>query len=443
MDKEEIKKLDKMHIMHSWSVNEGLDPKVITGAEGVYMIDADGKKIMDFSSQLKCVNTGHNVPRIVKAIQEQAEKLCYIGPGFAYEARSKLGQALAGVTPGDLNKFFFTLGGAEANENALKMARAYTKKHKILSYYISYHGATQGAITLTGDPRRPPLEPGIPGVVHILNPYCYRCPFKLTYPSCDLHCADYLEEMIRYEDADTVAGIIMETVIGGSGVIIPPDGYLQRLRKICDANNMVFIADEVMAGFGRTGKWFAVEHWNVVPDLMTMAKGLTSSHIPMGAVAISDTVADALSKEMLYCGLTYSGHPVSSAAALATIATYKEDKLIENARVLGEIQKAEFEKMKDKHPCVGDARSIGLFGCIELVKNKKTKERLVPYNAMGKAAAITKEINKRMMERGVYAPARWWLMFSAPPLCITEDQLREGLTVTDEVLDWVDTLTEN
>ena len=296
MDKEEIKKLDKMHIMHSWSVNEGLDPKVITGAEGVYMIDADGKKIMDFSSQLKCVNTGHNVPRIVKAIQEQAEKLCYIGPAFAYEARSKLGQALAGVTPGDLNKFFFTLGGAEANENALKMARAYTKKHKILSYYISYHGATQGAITLTGDPRRPPLEPGIPGVVHILNPYCYRCPFKLTYPSCDLHCADYVEEMIRYEDADTVAGIIMETVIGGSGVIIPPDGYLQRLREICDKNDMVLIADEVMAGFGRTGKWFAVEHWDVVPDLMTMAKGLTSSHVPMRGVAISDKVADALSK---------------------------------------------------------------------------------------------------------------------------------------------------
>lgn len=442
MDTEEVKRLDKMHVIHSWSVNEGLDPKVIRGVDGVYMVDADGKRILDFSSQLKCVNAGHGNQRIIKAIEEQIKELCYVGPGFAYETRSKLGKALAEVTPGDLNRFFFTLAGAESNDNAIKMARAYTKKYKILSYYVSYHGATYGAITLTGDPRRPPVEPGIPGVVHVLNPYCYRCPFKLTYPSCDLHCAEHVAEVIRYEIADTVAGLILETVIGGSGVIIPPDGYLQRLREISDEYNILLITDEVMAGFGRTGKWFAVEHWDVVPDLLTMAKGLTSSYIPMGAVAISEKVASALSREMLYCGLTYSGHPVSCAAALATIATYREENLIENSRLLGEIVKAEFEKMKEKHPCVGDARSIGLFGCLELVKSKKTKEPLVPYNAMGQSGAITKEINKRLMAKGVYAPARWMLMFVAPPLSITEDQLREGLSATDEVLDWVDTLTE-
>nr|NIO07715.1 aminotransferase class III-fold pyridoxal phosphate-dependent enzyme [Deltaproteobacteria bacterium]NIS83239.1 aminotransferase class III-fold pyridoxal phosphate-dependent enzyme [Anaerolineales bacterium] len=250
-------------------------------------------------------------------------------------------------------------------------------------------------------------------------------------------------DVIRYEIADTVAAIILETVIGGSGVIIPPDGYLKRLREICDENNVLLIADEVMAGFGRTGEWFAVQNWDVVPDIITMAKGLTSSYIPMGAVAISEKVARALSKEMLYCGLTYSGHPVSCAAAVATLEVYREEKLIENSRTLGRVLKREFERIKERHPSVGDARSIGLFGCLELVKNRKTKEPLVPYNAMGEAAAITKEINRRLMAKRVYAPARWMLMFVAPPLSITEDQLREGLSVTDEVLDWVDTLTEN
>lgn len=442
MDVEEIKRLDKIHIMHGWSVNAALDPTVITDADGVYLIDSSGRRILDFSSQLKCVSVGHKNQRIIKAIQEQAEKVCFLSPAFAYESRAKLGKTLAEVTPGDLNKFFFTLSGAESNENAIKIARAYTKKHKILAHYRSYHGATYGAITLGGDPRRLPVEPGIPGVVHILNPYCYRCPFKLTYPQCGLQCAEHVAEVIQYEIADTVAAIIVEPITGAGGNIIPPNGYMKRLREICDEKGILFIADEVMTGFGRTGKWFAVQHWDIVPDLMTIAKGLTAAYIPLGAVAISKKVSSSLDEAMLYCGLTYSAHPLSCAGAIATIEVYKEEKLIENAQAMGKILKAELERLKEKHACVGDARSIGLFASLELVKNKKTKEPLSPYNAMGKAAANSNEIFKRLWAKGLFTLVRWMFLSIAPPLSINEDQLREGLSIIDEVLDYGDTLTE-
>ncbi|UCD70907.1 MAG: aminotransferase class III-fold pyridoxal phosphate-dependent enzyme [Syntrophobacterales bacterium] len=442
MDAAEIKKLDKAHIMHSWAVNATLDPTVISDVDGVYLIDGNGRKILDFSSQLLCVNVGHKNQKIIKAIQEQAEKVCYVYPGFSYESRVKLGQTLAGVTPGDLEKFFFTLGGAEANDNAIKIARAYTRKHKILARYRSYHGATFGAITLTGDPRRPPVEPGIPGVIHVLDPYCYRCPFGSTYPECGIQCVEHIAEVIQYEIADTVAAVIIEPVTGSNGIIIPPDGYLKRLREICDENNILLIADEVMSGFGRTGQWFAIQNWDVVPDLITMAKGLTSSYIPLGAVAMCREVSSTLDEEMLYCGLTYNAHPLSCAAAKATIEVYREEKLIENARVMGSILKAELERLKEKHACVGDARAIGLFSCLELVKNKRTKEPLSPYNAMGKAAENSTEISKHLMARGLFTFVRWMFLFIAPPLSISEDQLREGLSIIDEVLDYADTLTE-
>jgi taurine--2-oxoglutarate transaminase len=442
MDSAEIKKLDKIHVMHSWAVNAALDPTVISDADGVYIIDGEGRKILDFSSQLMCVNVGHKNQKIIKAIQEQVEKVCYLYPGFAYESRVKLGQALAEVTPGDLNKFFFTLGGAEANDNAIKIARAYTKKHKIIARYRSYHGATFGAITLTGDPRRPPIEPGIPGVIHVFDPYCYRCSFGLTYPECGLQCVENIAEVVQYEIADTVAAVIVESVTGSNGLIVPPDGYMQRLREICDENNLLLIADEVMSGFGRTGEWFAIQNWNVVPDLITMAKGLTSAYIPLGGVAMAKKVSDALDQEMLYCGLTYNAHPLSCAAAIASLEVYKEEKLIENARAMGKILKTELERLKEKHACVGDARAIGLFSCLELVKNKKTKEPLSPYNAMGKAAANSTEILKRLMAGGLFTFVRWMFLFVVPPLCINEDQLREGLAIIDEVLDYADTLTE-
>jgi taurine--2-oxoglutarate transaminase len=443
MDAQEIKKLDKMHILHSWSVNASLDPRVIKDVDDVYFIDADGRRFLDFSSQLKCVSVGHKNKKIIKAIQEQADKICYLSPGFAEESRAKLAKALAEITPGDLNKFFFTLSGAESNENAIKMARAYTNKPKILAHFRSYHGATYGAISRTGDPRIPPVEPGIPGIVHVLNPYCYRCSFGLTYPQCGLQCAEHIAEVIQYETADTVAAIIVETITGAGGNIIPPEGYLGRVKEICEENHILFIVDEVMTGFGRTGRWFGVEHWDVVPDIMTMAKGLTSAYVPLGAVAISQKIGSELENKMLYCGLTYNAHPLCCAAAVATIDVYKEENLIENSQVMGEILKSELQKLKEKHICVGDVRSIGLFASIELVKNKKTKEPLAPYNATGEAAKIAKEISARLMSKGLFTLVRWMFLSIAPPLSIKEDQLRQGLRIIDEVLDFVDTLTES
>lgn len=439
MDADEIRRLDKKHVMHTWTVNARVDPRVIVDVDGVYIIDNEGKRYLDFCSQLKSVNVGHRNHKIIKAIQEQVERVCFISTGFAIEPRSRLVKALAELTPGDLNKFFFTLGGADAVENAVKFAKAYTKKFKIISLYRSYHGATYGAVTLTGDRRRTWAEPGIPGVVHVHNPFCYRCSFGLTSPGCGLQCAEHIAEVIAYEDPDTLAAIIVEPVTGAGGIIIPPEGYLKRLREICDQNNILLIADEVMTGFGRTGQWFAMQHWDVVPDLMTIAKGLTSSYLPLGAVALSEKVSRVLENEMLYCGLTYSAHPVCCAAACATVEVYKEDSLIENSRAMGEILKIGLERLKDRHICVGDTRAIGLFGCLDLVKNRHTKE---PIDSKG----FGKEISKRLMDKGLYSPIGSMqpitILFTAPPLSINERQLHEGLEIIDEVLDYVDTLTE-
>lgn len=442
MDFSEVKDLAKKHLIHSWSVNAAVDPTVIADVDGVYIIDPGGRRILDFSSQLMCVNAGHKHPKIIKAIQDQVEKVCYLYPGFAYESRSQIGKALSEVTPGEMNKFFFTLGGAEANDNAIKIARTATKKHKILARYRSYHGATYGAITLTGDPRRPPVEPAIPGVIHVLDPYCYRCPFGLEYPGCGLQCAEHVAEIIQYETPGTVAAVFMESVVGSNGIIIPPDGYMKRVKQICEDNEVLFIADEVMSGFGRTGKWFAIEHWDIVPDIMTMAKGLTSAYIPLGAVAVSPNVSEIIDQDVLYCGLTYAAHPLSCAAARAAIEVYQEDRLIENARAMGDILRKELEHLKEKHTCVGDVRAIGLFSCIELVKNRATKEPLSPYNAMGKAAENSKEIFSRLMAKGLFTFVRWMFLFIVPPLSINEEQLREGLGIIDEVLDYADTLSE-
>ncbi len=442
MDKAEIKALDKKHILHSWTVNENYDPMVISDAEGVYLIDSEGKKILDFSSQVMCVNAGHKNEKIISAIKDQVDKVCYLHPGFAYETRSRLAKALAEITPGDCKKFFFTLGGGDSTDNAIKMARAYTGKQKIIARYRSYHGATYGAISLSGDPRRLPVEPGIPGIVHVLDPYCYRCPFKLTHPECGIQCAEHVAEVIKYESPQTIAAIFLEPVTGSNGLIIPPDGYLKRIREICDEHDILFIVDEVMSGFGRTGKWFAIQHWDVVPDMMIMAKGLTSAYLPFGAVAISTRVSKQLEKEMLYCGLTYNSHPVSCAAALASIEVYKQENLIEKAKTLGILLKKRLEEMKERHPCVGDTRSIGLFSCIELVKNKKTKLPLTPYNAQGKEAEPSKEIFRRLLARGLFTYVRWMFLFIAPPLSISDDQLLEGLSIIDEVLSYADTLTE-
>jgi taurine--2-oxoglutarate transaminase len=443
MDSIEIKSLDKEHIIHSWVVNDDLDPFVIKDVEGPYLIDGDDNRILDFACGSVCVNVGHKHPKIVAAIQEQAEQICYIRPSFTCESRAALGKALAEVTPGDLNKFFFTVSGAESNENAIKMARFFSKKQKILARYISYHGASYGAATLTGDPRRIKAEPGIPGVIHVMDPYCYRCPFKLTYPQCDVHCAEYIRDVIGFEDPATIAAIIVEPVTGSCGCIIPPDGYLQRLRNICDENEILLIADEIMVGLGRTGRWFAVDHWDVVPDIMTMAKGLTNGYLPLGAVAVTDKVSDVLYQQPLSCGLTYLAHPLCCAAGIASIEVLQEEKIVENSKLMGQVLVTELAALKEKHACVGDARSLGLMACLELVKNKKTREPLVPYGASGKATALSKEISKRLKEKGLFTIVRWLFLFVTPPLNITESQLRHGLAIIDEVLDFVDEQIDN
>lgn len=442
MSLSEIKGYDREYVVHSWSVQSALDPIVIVRTQGVYMWDENGKRYLDMTSQVMNQNIGHQHPKVVKAIQRQADKVCYVAPGVAYETRSLLGKALAQVTPGDLKRFFFTLGGADANENAVKIARAYTKKWKIITRYRSYHGATYGAIALTGDPRRPPVEPVMPGVVRVFDPYCYRCSFGLTYPACQLRCAESVDEVIQYETPDTVAAVLVESVVGSNGLIVPPDGYMQRLREICDKNGILLIADEVMSGFGRTGKWFAVENWNVIPDLITMAKGLTSGYVPLGAIAISKKIMGALDKQMLYAGLTYNAHPLACGAAIATLQVYRDDKLMENTLAMEKVVRKEMEAMKARHPSVGDVRGIGLFWAIELVKDKKTREPLVKWNAMGTEGAQTREINKRLLEGGVYTTVRWNFLFVVPPLCIKEDELKEGLAVIDKVLDYADTLTK-
>lgn len=440
MYNEEIRRLDRLHVMHSWSVNESLNPKVIKDVEGVYLIDEDDRRILDFSAQMKAVSVGYKHPRIVRALQEQAEKVCFVSPVFAQEARSRLARDLSDVTPGDLNTFFFTLAGADANENAVKMARAFTGKQKILSYFRSYHGATYGAASLGGDPRRLAVEPGIPGVVRLLNPHCYRCPFGLSHPECGLHCAEHVAEVIEYEGPETIAGLIMEPIVGAGGVIIPPDGYLQRIKTLCEANDILFIADEIMTGFGRSGTWFGVDHWRVVPDLMTMAKGMTSAYVPLGAVALSDSVRSVLEKQMLYCGMTYNAHPLLCAVANATLEVYKEENLVEHSRSLGRVLEAELKSLQTRHPCIGDVRCLGLFSTLELVKDRESKEPLVPYNAKGEQAKVSKDLTRRLMEKGVYTPVRWMYLQITPPLSINETELRQGLAVVDEVLEEADRL---
>jgi len=440
MKQSDVKKYDREYVVHSWSVQSALDPIVITKTKGVEMWDENGKRYIDMTSQLMNQNIGHQHPKVVQAIKDQAEKVCFVAPGVAYETRSFLGKALAEVTPGDLKRFFFTLGGSDANENAAKIARMYTKKWKIITRYRSYHGATYGAIALTGDPRRPPVEPAMPGVVRVFDPYCYRCSFGLTYPDCNLRCAESVEEVIMYETPETVAAVLVESVVGSNGLIVPPDGYMQKLREICTRNQILLIADEVMSGFGRTGKWFAVDHWNVVPDMITMAKGLTSGYVPLGAVAISKKMMETLDRQMLWAGLTYNAHPLACGAAIATLKVYREDRLMENTAAMGEVIRKETEAMKAKHRSLGDARGIGLFWAIELVKNRETREPLVKWNAMGAEGAVAREINKRLLEGGVYTTVRWNYLFIAPPLCIKEGELREGLRVIDEVLNYTDTL---
>jgi taurine---2-oxoglutarate transaminase len=424
----------KRYVLHSWSVQDALDPIPVAGGEGRYFWDYDGNRYLDFASQLVNVSIGHQHPKVVAAVKEQAEKLCTIGPPMATEPRSTLARMLAEITPGDLQMSFFTNGGAEANENAIKLARWYTGRHKVIARYRSYHGATAGAVTLTGDPRRWPAEPGIPGVVRMLDPYTYRCPAGHPDPCPVCSGAPHLEEILQYEGPETVAAVILETIVGTNGIIVPPEGYLRSIREVCDRHGIVLIADEVMAGFGRTGKWFAVDNWDVVPDILTVAKGINSGYVPLGAMIVRQPLADWVRDKYFAGGLTYSGHPLACASAVASIEAFKEEGIVENAAEMGGVFADQLDSLQQKHPSIGEVRGLGCFWGIELVKDRETREPLVPFNATGEAFAPMARVAKAALERGLYLMTHWNVIMVCPPLTITRDEIDEGIGLLDEVL---------
>lgn len=437
MNGNEIKEMQVKYNLQSWSKQKGINPVPIEKADGIYMWDFDGNRYSDMSSQLVNLNVGHNCRPIIEAIKEQAEKYCYLSPSYGSEPRAELSKMIIDLMTDNMGKVFFTNGGADANENAIKIARMFTGRNKVFSRYRSYHGSTFGAGNLTGEPRRYPLEPGIPGFVHFFDPYIYREPieFESERAAAEYYVAK-LREQIIYEGPDSVAAIVMETITGSNGVIIPPEGYLQGVRKICDEFGIMMICDEVMAGWGRTGKMFAFENFDVKPDIVSFAKGVTCGYVQLGGVVVSKEIAAYFDDHLLSCGLTYSGHPLACAAGVACVNYYKEANILENVNKVGKILGDILEALKEKHPCVGDVRYIGLFTSIELVKDKKTKEPLVPYGKdpegrMGKIIGALKA-------KGFMTYSHENMIFVSPPLIITEEQIKEEMAKVDEVLFDVD-----
>lgn len=438
MSNSDMIRLNKEYTLFEWNAQAAFNPIPVARAKGVYFWDAEGKRYIDMNSQLMSVNIGHGDERVIRAIQKQAETLTYASPYMATEVRGVLGEMLDEITPARLKKSFFTLGGAEANENAIKIARMVTGKHKIIARYRSYHGGTAGAMTLTGDPRRWPAEPGIPGVVRVMDPFRYRCRWCAGSEACNLNCLNHVEDTIQFEGAQNIAAIIMESVTGTNGIIIPPDGYMQGIRALCDKYNILFIADEVMSGFGRTGEWFAVNHWGVEPDIMAVAKGLTSSYLPLGATIVSEEVGRYFDERVLYAGLTYGGHAMGCAAAIACINVYKEDNLISRAKEMGQYLAEWEDKLMAKHPSVGEVRHIGMFSALEIVKNRETRKPMAPFNAKGSEMGAMGVVNKFFRDNGLFTFVRWNHILINPPLIITREELDEGMQIVDRALEITD-----
>ncbi len=436
---------DRAHVFHSWSAQGTLNPTEITGGEGSYFWDSSGKKYLDFTSQLVNLNIGHQHPKLVAAIQESAGKLCTVAPPFVNASRSEAARLITEVAPGDLNMVFFTNGGAEAAEYATRMAKLHTGRHKILTTYRSYHGSTAGAIALTGDPRRWPNETGASGAVKFWGPYPYRSPFHSNSEQQECQRAlQHLEEVLMVEGPQTVAMIALETVVGTNGILVPPDGYLQGVREICNKHGIVMMCDEVMAGFGRCGEWFAVNKWNVTPDLICFAKGVNSGYIPLGGVVISQKIADTFRDRVFPGGLTYSGHPLACAAAVASINIFKEEKIVEHARMLGkDVIGPALEKMKAKHPSVGDVRGLGVFWAIELVKNRETREPYVPFNASGPDAKPMMDLIVACKERNLWPFTHFNRIHVVPPCNTPVEDVKTGLAIIDEVLNIADKHCKN
>ena len=435
---------DRAHVFHSWSAQALINPLPIAGAEGSWMWDFDGNRYLDFSSQLMNVNLGHQHPKLIAAIQEAAGRLCTIAPFHANADRSEAARLIAEVAPDGMNKVFFTNGGAEANENAIRMARLHTGRHKIFAAHRSYHGATAAAIAMTGDPRRWPSEPSIPGVVRYFGPYLYRSSFHAETPEQETERAlAHLEELLMFEGAHNVAAIILEPVVGTNGILVPPPGYLAGVRALCDRHGIMMIADEVMAGFGRCGEWFSIQHWDVTPDLICFAKGVNSGYVPLGGVVISDAIAATFDERVYPGGLTYSGHPLACASAVASIGIFRDEGTLESARSLGtDVIGPELAAMAQRHPSIGEVRGLGVFWAIELVRNRDTREMFVPYNAAGADAKPMQEVVAACREQGVWVFAHFNRIHVVPPCNASPDDVRFGLAAIDRALDVADAYTE-
>ncbi len=438
MEKEnnKILKNNLEHTLFSWTKQGGLNPINASYAKGSYIYDRDGKKYLDFSSQLMNVNIGHGNQRITDAVVKQMKEVSYVYPGMATDVRGKLGKKIAEITPGNLTKTFFTLGGAEAIENAIKLARIYTGRHKIITHYRSYHGGTYGAISAGGDPRKFPVDSqAVPNIIHVENPYAYRCPWNsTTVEQCGELALAHLERVIKFENPQSIAAILFEGESGSSGCIKYPPMYLKYVRDICDKYGILLIDDEVMSGFGRTGKMFGIDHHNVVPDIMCLAKGLTSGYLPLGGTVVSDKIANYFNDIPMAIGLTYSAHPTLCAAALENLKIIEEENLVERAAIMGKYLEDEMEKLKEIHPSIGDFRNTGLLGCIELVKNRETKEPVTPWNASPAEMEVTNKMAAKIREMGMFTFVRWNWIFIAPPLNISKEEVDEGLKIISEAI---------
>lgn len=427
------------YTLFSWSKQKGIAPIAVKYAEGVYLYDYDGKRYIDFSSGLVNVNIGHGNQRVTQAVVRQMQEVSYVTPSCVTKARGDLGKKLAEIAPGNLTKTLFTIGGAESIENAMKLARLYTGRSKIIARYRAFHGGSYGAMTAGGDPRKIPNDAQqAPNIIHVEDPYCYRCPWGKEITTCARECVSHIERVIHFEGPENIAAIIMEGESGTSGCIKYPPDYLQKVRALCDQHGILLIVDEVMSGFGRTGEWFACGLHGIVPDMIATAKGVTAGYLPLGALIVTDTIADYFNDKMLWLGLTYSAHPVCCAAGVEVLKIYEDEHLLENTVAMGHYIEMQVEAMKATHPCIGDFRNTGLLGCIELVKNRQTKEPMAPYNAMGDQMAIMNKVAGKLKELGMYAFVRWNYVFIAPPLCINKAQVDEGLAMISEALSVAD-----
>jgi taurine--2-oxoglutarate transaminase len=432
----EVAAVDRAHVFHSWSAQHLINPVPLAGGAGCEFWDHDGNRWLDFSSQLVNLNLGHQHPKVIAAIVEQAQRLCTVAPTFANQTRNEAARLVAAHAPEGLDRVFFTNGGAEANENAIRLARGHTGRSKVLATYRSYHGATAATMALTGEPRRWGSEPAIPGVVHFMGPYTYRSSFGATTDEEEgTRALAHLAEVVQYEGPEQIAAIILETVVGTNGVLIPPDAYLPGVRELCDEHGILLILDEVMVGFGRVGEWFATDHWNVAPDLLTFAKGVNSGYVPLGGVVMTDAIAETFGERAYQGGLTYSGHPLACGAAVGAIRAMEEDEVIEHAAHIGaDVLGPGLRGLAARHESVGEVRGLGCFFAVELVRDPVTREGLVPFNASGDAAKPMVEVVNACKSRGLWPFAHFNRIHMAPPLIVTDAEVTRALAILDEAL---------